>query len=224
MRIMTRRAAGLEGPPWEARSAREVAQLFDSLAPQWHTRESHDRTAIVNDALERGLDELRARSTSLAGGTPGAGPDGTLGATPQPASVTGPGMVPDVALELGSGLGTYTGLIGRRFGSTLAADLSMEMQRRAHPSSATRVVADGSTLPLRDRCLGALVLINSLLFPAEVDRLLAPGGVVVWVNSSGESTPIHLSTQEVVSVLPFEVVGVEARAGIGTWCALRRLG
>lgn len=196
MRVMTRRAAGIEGPPWGPDSAKEVATLFNSLAPEWHTRESGDRAAIVEDALRRGLDILR---------------DATAG-------------IPDVVLELGSGLGTYSDLLTQRFDIAIAAELSEKMQHLAHSTAAVQILADGSQVPLGDASLGAIVLINCFLFPAEVDRTLAPGGVLVWVNSSGESTPIHLSTQEVVSALPFEVIGFEARAGIGTWCALHRVG
>lgn len=228
MRIMTRRAAGLEDPPWGTGAAWEVAQLFDSLAPQWHTRESHDRTAIVTDALERGLDELRAHSTNHADHADHSDPPGPPG-PPGPPYPTNPAdrsrrATPEVALELGSGIGTYSGLIAARYPTTLSVELSEQMQSRAHRSRATRMIADGSTLPLRDQSIAAVVLINSFLFPTEVDRLLVPEGVLVWVNSSGASTPIHLDTGEVVSVLPFDVEGVEARAGVGTWCTLRRLG
>jgi hypothetical protein len=73
-----------------------------------------------------------------------------------------------------------------------------------------------------DGAADVVVLINAFLFPAEVERVLA-SGVLVWVNSSGEDTPIHLSTREVVSSLGFPVEGVESRAGVGTWAALRRL-
>ncbi|MCZ7630611.1 MAG: class I SAM-dependent methyltransferase [Microthrixaceae bacterium] len=192
---MTRRAAGIEGPPWGPDAAEQTAALFNSLAPEWHTRESEDRTAIVGDAFDRGLDALMDPSIPT----------------------------PDVALELGSGLGTYSGLVARRFGLAFAVELSEEMHRRAHRTAAHRLLADGSTLPVRSASLGAVVLVNCFLFPTEIDRVLAPGGTIVWVNSSGESTPIHLSTHEVVDALPFEVSGVEARAGMGTWCALRRL-
>lgn len=196
MRVMTRRAAGIEGPPWGPDAAAEVAGLFNSLAPEWHTRESEDRLAIVGDAFVRGLDALRNPSVPT----------------------------PDVALELGSGLGTYSGLVTQRFGLAVAAELSEEMHHLAHRTAAARVLSDGSKLPIGNSSLGAVVLINCFVFPAEVDRVLAPGGILLWVNSSGESTPIHLSTQEVVTALPFEVDGFEARAGVGTWCALRRLG
>jgi SAM-dependent methyltransferase len=128
-----------------------------------------------------------------------------------------------LAVEVGSGIGTYTGMLARRWGAVLAVDLSLEMLRHSPPAPGWRVQADASRLPLADRKAAAIVLVNAFLFPAEVDRVLAPGGVVVWVNSSGERTPIHLPAAEVADVLPGEWDGVAARAGIGIWCVLRRL-
>ena len=90
------------------------------------------------------------------------------------------------------------------------------------PRRATAVLADGSVLPLRDGSASAVVLVNCFLFPAEVDRVLRRDGVVVWVNSSGGSTPIHLTATEVVTALPGQWEGVAAGAGEGTWCVLRR--
>lgn len=204
MRVITRRAAGLEQPAWDRGAAEEVTRLFDALAPEWHTRESDDRTSIVSDALTRGLDPLRHPAPE----------PGSAGAARQAG--------PTVALELGSGLGTYSQLVADRCDVALAVDLSLEMQHRAHRSDSLRMIADGSGLPVRDSVLACAVLVNCFLFPDELTRTIAPGGVVLWVNTSGESTPIHLSTQDVIDALPFEVEGVEARAGVGTWCALRR--
>lgn len=60
------------------------------------------------------------------------------------------------------------------------------------------------------------------LFPDEVECVLAPGGCVVWVNSSGEATPIHLLPDEVAEALPGTWEGTGARAGTGLWTVLRR--
>ena len=75
---------------------------------------------------------------------------------------------------------------------------------------------------MADRLADAVVLVNCFLFPAEVDRVLAPDGVVVWVNSSGAETPIHLPAEDVVEALPGQWAGVQSGAGIGIWCVLRR--
>ncbi len=187
MRVMTRRAAGLEGPPWDLEARAEVGRIFDSLAPEWHTRTSPERTAVVTDALERG----------------GVGTGTT-------------------SLEIGSGIGAYSSLLAERFDRPLAVDLSIEMLRLAAAEPGLRVRADACVLPLPDDSVDAVVLVNMLLFPAEVDRVLGPGGCVVWVNSSGESTPIHLLPDEVGAALPGAWRGVAGRAGVGLWAVFRR--
>lgn len=126
-----------------------------------------------------------------------------------------------LAVEVGSGIGTYSRLIGKHFDRVVSVDLSFEMLTRAG-STPLRVMADGGRLPLGDRSVDAVVLINAFAFPREIDRILAASGCVVWVNSSGEDTPIHLTTADLVRSLPFAVNGVESRAGAGTWCVLRR--
>ena len=82
--------------------------------------------------------------------------------------------------------------------------------------------ADGARLPLQDSCAAAIVLINAFLFPQEVERVLSPGGALVWVNTSGEQTPIYLSVNDVVAQLRGEWTGASSRAGEGHWCVLRR--
>ena len=187
MRVMTRRAAGLQGPPWDAAARAEVAALFDGMAPEWHTRTSPERARVVLDALARG----------------GVGGGGT-------------------ALELGSGIGAYTGMLAERWDRVVAMDLSIEMLRLAAGEPGHRVLADAADLPLAAGSVDAAVLVNMLLFPAELDRVVAPDGCVVWVNSSGESTPIHLLPAEVADALPGTWTGTWARAGTGLWSVLRR--
>ncbi|CAN5295747.1 hypothetical protein BH20ACT3_BH20ACT3_04860 [soil metagenome] len=55
------------------------------------------------------------------------------------------------------------------------------------------------------------------MFATEVGRALAPDGVVVWTNSRGADTPIHLTAGEVDGALPGSWDGVASRAGWGTW-------
>ena len=59
---------------------------------------------------------------------------------------------------------------------------------------------------------------------AEVDRVLSRDGSLVWVNSSGEQTPIFLDAEDVLRALPGKWTGISSRAGEGTWCVLRRAG
>jgi SAM-dependent methyltransferase len=190
MRAATRRAAGLDAGGWTGDLRSEVAGLFDGLASEWHTRSSPHRTAVVMDALVRGLDASRPS--------------------------------PGLAIEIGSGTGAYSALIAERFTRVVAVDLSMEMLRRAPNAPAHRVQADASALPLPGSCAAAIVLINAFLFPAEVNRVLSPGGTVLWVNTSGEQTPIYLSPDDFVAALGGEWTGTASRAGEGHWCVVRR--
>jgi hypothetical protein len=190
MRIMTRRAAGLLPGGWDDTARAEVSAYFDDLAPEWHTRTSPQRDAVVTDALARGLTDR------AVGG--------------------------DVCVELGSGIGAYTPMLAARWPRTLATEVSHGMIERAPRDVGHRLIADGSRLPLVAGTASAVVLINCFLFASEVDRVLAPDGVVVWVNSSGAETPIYLVSEDVVAALPGEWTGVESVAGIGTWCVLWR--
>ena len=128
----------------------------------------------------------------------------------------------DVCVEVGSGIGAYTPRLAARWRRVLAVEVSLEMLRRAPAAVGHRVLADGARLPLADGVASAVVLVNCFLFPTEVDRVLGPDGVVVWVNSSGTQTPIHLSGEEVLDALPGRWDGVTSGAGIGLWTVLHR--
>ncbi len=190
MRIMTRRAAGLLDPPWDEQARFEVATYFDELAPDWHTRTSPARDAVVADALARGLPDDRRHG--------------------------------DVCVELGSGIGAYTPMLAQRWRRVLAVEVALEMLRIAPADVGFRMLADGARLPLVTGAASAVVLVNCFLFPAEVDRVLGPHGVVVWVNSSGGETPIHLPADDVVAALPGTWTGVRSQAGVGLWAVLWR--
>ena len=190
MRIATRRAAGLDAAGWTGELRHQVEDYFDDIAEGWHTRITPQRTAVVADALSRGLDAIEVPAGPVA--------------------------------EVGSGIGTYSSLLAERFAAVVAIDLSLAMLKLAPVGPAHRVQADGARLPLRDSSAAAVVLINAFLFPDEVERVLSPGGALVWVNSSGEQTPIYLSVDDLVARLPGEWTGTSSRAGEGHWCVLRR--
>lgn len=125
-------------------------------------------------------------------------------------------------LEVGSGTGAGARVLEGRVGSLTCTDLAAEMLRHA-PTLAPKVRADASMLPFGDDTFDAVLLINMLLFPAEIDRILRPDGVVLWVNTLGDQTPIHLSAPDVLDALPGAWSGTTARAGTGFWVTARRV-
>ena len=138
-------------------------------------------------------------------------------------AVTRGGPFPSgVVVELGSGVGLITPWLAERFPAVVAVDLSLEMLRRAPSSAAPLLRADGSALPLRDGEVGALILVNMFLFPAEADRVVRADGAVIWVNTHGDSTPIHLPADDVGAALGPPWHGVASEAYWGTWAVLRR--
>ena len=131
------------------------------------------------------------------------------------------GLAGDRVIELGSGTGLGTGHLIERFDDVVALDLSMAMLHH-QPDLAPKVQADASVLPFRDDAADLLVLVNMLLFPAEVDRVLRPGGGLLWINTLGHETPIHLSPEAVVDALPGSWTATAGRAGSGLWASVQR--
>lgn len=122
-----------------------------------------------------------------------------------------------VALDIGAGNGINTRHLALHLPVLVSVDISYEMVRSAPSEPAWRVQGDASRLPVADGAVDIMVLANAFLFPAEVGRALAPLGLVVWVNSRGTGTPIHLLATEVDGALRGEWAGVASTAGWGTW-------
>jgi len=125
-------------------------------------------------------------------------------------------------LELGSGTGAGTRLLSGMVGRLVATDLSAEMLRHAPGDLAPRIRADAAALPFASDTFDAVMMINMLLFPSEIDRVLRPAGTIVWVNTLGDQTPIHLPPDDVIRALPGDWTGRTARAGTGFWLSARR--
>jgi hypothetical protein len=121
-----------------------LTALFDGLAPDWHTRDSPQRRAVVSDCLERGLGAM-----AWTGGTD------------------------TVGIELGSGTGIYSDLVAGVVGSAVAVDLSDAMLREAPSAPAARLRGDSSALPLRSGAADLAAVINMFLFPGEIARVRA---------------------------------------------------
>lgn len=178
-----------------------------ALGEPW-TQDDADRVAAVFDGL---ADEWSARHV-----------DDTKAAPVRDALERGDVPIDGAWLELGSGTGAGARILSGTVRSLVATDLSAEMLHHAPGELAPRVRADASMLPYRDRSFDAVVMINMLLFPHEVDRVLRDAGTVLWVNTLGDQTPIHLPCDDVLAALPGAWSGRTASAGTGFWLTATR--
>jgi SAM-dependent methyltransferase len=128
-----------------------------------------------------------------------------------------------LCVEVGAGTGLLTPLLAAVWRRVVSLDLTPEMMRRSR--APWRLLADASRLPLPDGVAHSVVLADVPLFAAEVVRVLAPGGVVVWSNALGSDAPHHVPVDTVLAALD-DVGGrrfaaLTAEAGWGLWAVLR---
>jgi len=178
-----------------------------ALGGPW-TQDDADRVAAVFDGL---AEDWSSRHV-----------DDTKAAPVRDALERGDVPIDGAWLELGSGTGAGTRILSGTVRSLVATDLSSEMLQHAPPELAPRVRADASMLPYRNSSFDAVLMINMLLFPHEVDRVLRRAGTVLWVNTLGDQTPIHLPPDDVLTALPGNWTGRTAAAGTGFWLTATR--
>ena len=122
----------------------------------------------------------------------------------------------------GSGTGAGTRVLHDRVEALVAFDLSGAMLAHAPGALAPRVRGDASLLPFADDTFDVVVMVNMILFPHEVDRVLATAGWMLWINTLGDQTPIHLPVVDVARAMPGSWSVTTARAGSGFWATLQR--
>lgn len=183
---------------------------------------------VLTKAVANGRDWTAAHGTRMADLFDGLAPEWSErindGKSAPIADALDRGAVPldGSWLEVGSGTGAGSAVLDGRVASVVATDISAEMLRHASAVAVPRMRSDAAVLPVRDRSIDAALLVNMLLFPSEMDRVVRPRGAVVWVNSLGDQTPIHLPPEDVLEALPGSWRGVTARAGTGFWLVARR--
>jgi len=131
-----------------------------------------------------------------------------------------------IALELGAGTCISARDLISKFDSFIAMDLSLAMLNNAIENAPPLVCTDGSALPVANGAIDVLILQNMFLFPKEVERCLSTEGYLVWVNSRGPETPIHLPVEKVVHSLESAAGhgwdAVASTSGEATWAVIQR--
>ena len=135
---------------------------------------------------------------------------------------------PERVLDVGTGTGAGALFLAREFpqARVRGVDLSEEMIRAARakveldPEGRIAFkVADASALPYPDGHFDLVAQVNMPPFFAEIDRVLAPGGHVIVVATSGAATPFF--TPESVLERGFArrgIVKIESGTAVrGTW-------
>jgi ubiquinone/menaquinone biosynthesis C-methylase UbiE len=141
---------------------------------------------------------------------------------------------PQRALDLGTGTGTVAFIVARRFpeaevvGADLAPAMLAEARRKMSPEFEGRVrfeEADAEALPYADEWFDLVTLANMIPFFDELDRVVAPGGWVVFAWSAGPGTPIYVPSEVLTRELQRRGYSdfAELAAGKGTAFVARKL-
>lgn len=118
--------------------------------------------------------------------------------------------LPKRALDIGTGTGAGAFAIARRFpqaeviGVDIAPAMLEEARKKVPPELADRVsfqAGDASKLPFADGSFELVGLANMIPFFDEIERIVAPGGSVVFGWSVGPQTPIYVPSERLRSEL-----------------------
>ena len=129
---------------------------------------------------------------------------------------------PGPCVEIVSGTGQLTGLLGEIFKVVLTVDVSDQIpaDAPADPDSPIRAVA--AALPVATGSLVAVTCIDVIPYAPEIRRVLCPGGVLLWVNRPGAESSIFTNLPPLIDALGGGWSAEEFETRWGRWTVLRQ--
>ncbi len=125
-------------------------------------------------------------------------------------------------IDVGCGTGLAFGVLAARFEEVIGIEIAPGMLSLARERpNGTVIAGDAAALPLPEGSVDVVFVINALTFVDEIKRVLRPGGLMVWIASLGEDTPIYVPPATLGRAFGVEWECVAAHAGWGTWVCVR---
>jgi SAM-dependent methyltransferase len=121
-------------------------------------------------------------------------------------------------VEVGCGTGQATGILSGIGAFVVATDVNSSMLLGAPALAHTAYVqADVRHLPFADGSVPLLVGLNGVPHIPEFQRVVAPGGQILWCTSFAEGTPLYVSPDRFADMLGPEWTAEAGYAGHGDW-------
>ncbi|PJE97139.1 hypothetical protein CUT44_14245 [Streptomyces carminius] len=125
------------------------------------------------------------------------------------------------ALELCCGTGEATAALAAAVPVVVATDLHAGMLAHCDDLPGVRWrTADVRALPYADHTVPLIVALNGVFHPPEVQRVIAPGGQVLWCTAFGPGTPLYVAPRQLHQRLGTDWGIACGRAGHGQWTLL----
>lgn len=122
------------------------------------------------------------------------------------------------AVEICCGTGEATTGIAEAVPRVFACDLNVPMLcRRTYVRGAGWFAADVQALPLASGRVPLVVSLNGVFNPAELVRVIRPGGQLLWCTSFRSGTPLYVPPEQVHRMLGERWSAEGKHVGHGEW-------
>ena len=110
-------------------------------------------------------------------------------------------------LEIGTGTGAGAGELRHRGAQVVATDISAEMLSRNQVPGVAKMRSDAAALPVPHRSFDAVLLVNMLLFPVEIDRVLVSCAQDLAHHRESDRDEDREAQEGLLGEEPFESLG-----------------